>query len=119
MVRLLAITAVGALAFAVYALSARSVLHGRVTETSLAVSVGSASRSGGEPLAAGGCRRQGRGGVWSCDLPDREDSGAVRYTVRVRPGTSCWVATLVVSSSEGGMPQHARGCVRRWQWSIV
>ena len=53
------------------------------------------------------------------EVTDREGSGSARYTVRRRPGSSCWDAALTADSSEGGMLRRVSGCVHRWKWSLV
>ena len=87
-------------AFTGYAVLAKWVLHGPVTDRSLARSVGLEVG-----LTHGDCRRSHRPGMWRCDLDDGASDSATVY-VRVRPRSSCWES------------RDARSCVHRWQWSL-
>jgi hypothetical protein len=100
------------------ALLGRYVMHGPVDRNRLAVSVAQATGSVDE--AFGGpdpCRLTDRVGVYRCRVGDGEGSGTATYSVRLRPGSSCWDARRLIDASEGGMPRNPDGCVRAWQWS--
>src|SRR5438093_1116327 len=64
---------------------ARFVIHGPVTGRSLAASV-----EGGSGSDRDSCRRAADRAVWTCFVPDVGASSYVKYTIRVRAGTSCW-----------------------------
>ncbi len=100
-----------------YALAARFVLHGKVTDHSLHRSVGLATGSsvllGGDPDAC----TPSRAGQWRCEVWDSGGSGTVVYAVRVRPDSSCWDARLDSPTGEP-MPRTVGGCVHRWQWTV-
>lgn len=116
--RWLVLSAVVVLGFVACALAGRFVLHGPVTARSLAISV---SRTAGS--AAGSivddCAPRRESGTWSCLVADSEGSGGATYRVRVRPGGSCWTATLQDRAAAETMPSDLGGCVHRWQWSLV
>jgi hypothetical protein len=101
--------------FVAFALFARFVLHGPVTEQSLAGSLTHASGSAGVLLGDHGtCERARRSGEWLCQVTDDSGSGIVTYRVRA-PG-SCWSARLIARVST--MPDEVRDCVYLWQWSL-
>lgn len=104
--------------FVGYALLARFVLHGPVTGRSLVISVEEASGSAGGLLNHGRCRPTRAPREWRCEVTDSAGSGGATYTIRLRPGSSCWDGVLTNDASEGGMPKTIEDCVRRWQWSL-
>ena len=87
-------------------------LHGAVTSTSLAVSVGRDVPG----RALEGCDAKG-GGRWSCDYMVNGSSAQVAgYAVQVDPGSSCWRGRLTaLPRGVAGWPKRIDGCVRRWQ----
>jgi hypothetical protein len=96
-----------------FALLARFVLHGPVTEESLALSLSRASGSADEALGSrGSCQRARRSGEWLCEVFD--GSGVVTYRVQA-PG-SCWNATRTGGPST--MPHDVSDCVHVWEWSL-
>jgi hypothetical protein len=107
------------IAFGVYALLARFVLHGPVSPDSLAEAVTRESDSAGSSLDDPGRCRQASAAIWSCSVLDEQGSGGATYKVTVNADGSCWEATLDQDSSEGGMPGSLDGCVYRWQWALT
>lgn len=106
----------GAYWFGVYAIAARFVLHGPVTEASLTRSVYDAAPFG--LLSLPECDFDTE--PTSCLVHD-DSGGGVFYDVKVRPDSSCWDATLALNASSevSEPPPTLSGCVRRWQWSIL
>ncbi len=130
--RLVRVLLVAGLVFASVALLARLVVHGPVDRVSLATSLTRASGSGGTMVGKhGSCRPWGtpvrlshrrppKGTVlWTCTVPDRAVSSVVRYRVRVRRGSSCWDALVVVQSTDTSLPRNVSGCVHLWQWTAL
>jgi hypothetical protein len=99
--------------FAVYAVLARTVIHGPVTPDSLGVSV---AEEGGSMFAEfSECRPAARAREWRCTFSVDGSSGA-EFRVRVRDGSSCWDASRVHGT---GLDRRLSGCVHRWQWSLL
>jgi hypothetical protein len=58
------------------------------------------------------CRHRGEH-AWTCEVSERQGSGAVSYRVTM-PGSRCWRATKLSSGGEEGPPLEKRptGCVK-------
>jgi hypothetical protein len=104
--------------FFAYAALARWVLRGPVDGASLHRSVGLAAGSSTLIESRGRCRRPAADGRWRCVVSDAGGSGAIPYDVRVKPGSSCWTATMT-AAGDGSMPRSVSGCVHRWQWTAL
>jgi hypothetical protein len=97
------------------------VLHGPVTERRLGISVGHVTGGGTigpcTPTRVDDHLVEGR---WNCGVWIETGSNGVDYTVRIRPGSSCWTASLARGSygyrHRDGLPPRVDGCVRRWEW---
>jgi hypothetical protein len=97
------------------------VLHGPVTEERLGISVGNVTGGG----STGDCTPARVNdhlvaGRWSCGVWLEGGSSSIDYTVLVKPGNSCWTASLSRGGYDdrhrGDRPVRADGCVRRWEW---
>jgi hypothetical protein len=117
--RALAVSALGLIAFATFALLARFAIHGPVSDGALAKAVERESESAGQTFDSDERCREVRNSIWRCSVTDQEGSGGATYRVQLRPNSSCWDATLAADDSEGGMPESLAGCVYLWQWSLA
>ena len=106
--------------FAAFAVSAKYLIHGKVTAVSLAVAVTDQSGSAGSLLdQKGHCRETRTRLRWRCSVLDGGGSGGVDYLVQIREGSSCFSATRVTKDLEGGTKKQFDGCVFLWQWSFI
>jgi hypothetical protein len=95
------------------------VLHGPVTDDRLGISVGNVTGGG----TTGRCTParvhdhlvKGR---WKCGVWVETGSSGIDYTVQMKPGSSCWTASLPGRAARdiGDLPVRADGCVRHWEW---
>jgi hypothetical protein len=107
---LVAVCVLTPLLFAGYALLARGVLRGPVTERSLARSV--AVDAGAESAT---CRAGERPREHRCTYLVGHSRPA-SYRVRVDRDSSCWTAARIQGHPE---PRRRSGCVHRWQWRLL
>lgn len=88
----------------------RTVIHGSVNDSTLATSVAVAYGSAFTGGDFDDCRKL-RSGDWRCSVVDAGGSGEMVYDVHVRPGSSCWSATLHLDNGEDDPPKNLDSCV--------